>query len=192
MKPIYDKMQHISSINNKDYYLFEEAGFTDKTYAKKHQLYEFFGKSFLSTFYQMYTKNLYENEFLTQIWVFQDDKPIGLAIGVQFETIKPVIYQNNKIGEILGQIHFYVKPEFRKMGVARNMTEILDCNFLSNEKGLVILEDDAFYLKKSISNLIPIPQNYKEKLSEISIQIATKKIQELKKTFSQTPKLNFV
>lgn len=192
MEPIYNKMEHVSCINNKDYYLLAEAGFTHKSYAKKHQLYEFFGKKFSSTFYEIYTQNLYQNDFLTQVWVFENDKPIGLGIGVQFEPILPVIYNNNKIGEILGQIQLYVKPEFRKMNIAKNMTEILDNNFLRNEKGLVILQDDAFYLNKSVSHLVPIPYNYKEKLPEISVQITAKRIQEMMKKKSKTDKLNFV
>ena len=193
MEPIYNKMEHISSVDNKDYYLLStEAGFTNKSYAKYHKLYEFFGKSYSSTFYEIYTKKLYENDFLTQVWVFENDKPIALGIGVQFEPIRDVIYQNNKIGEILGQIQLYVNPEFRKMGIAKNITKILDRNFLANEKGLVILQDDAFYLNKSVSNLIPVPYNYKEKLPEIAVQITAKKIQEMKKTFAQPVKLNFV
>ena len=192
MEPIYNKMEHVSSIDNKDYYLVAEAGFTHKSYAKQHKLYEFFGKSYSSTFYEIYTKRLYDNDFLTQVWVFENDKPIGLGIGVQFEPIRDVIYQSSKIGEILGQIQLYVKPEFRKMGIAKNMTEILDCNFLANEKGLVILQDDAFYLHKSVSNLIPIPHNYREKLPEIAVQITARKIQKINKNFAQPVKLNFI
>lgn len=164
---IDEKMQYLSSQDNIDYYLMEEIGFTHKNYAYQNKLYEFFGKSTPSTFQEIFKKNAFSDNALTQIWAFNEDKPVALAIGIEAKNFKPVIFNGQKRGDILGQFHLYVKPEYRKIGIGKNMIQYLDRFFKPHENGFIFLQDDALQLKKHMQHHFAIPPDYKQTIANM-------------------------
>ena len=187
---IQENMEYLKTENNLDYFLLSEVGFSNKKYATEKKLYEFFGRANSSTYYEIFTKKLYDNNLIEQIWVFDRDKVVGLGLAVHFENFKKVIHQDREIGEILGQIHLYVKPEYRRQGIAKESTNLMEKGFLKYEKGFIILQDDALKFKSEIKNFVPIPSNYKEIIDDIAKEISQQKINSLRqKADIQTKKL---
>ena len=91
----------------------------------------------------------------------------------------------------MGQIHLYVKPEYRRQGIAKESTRLMEKGFLKYEKGFIILQDDALKCKSEIKNFVPIPSNYKEIMDDIVKEISQQKINSLRqKADIQTKKLS--
>lgn len=173
---IQENMEYLKTENNLDYYLLSEVGFSNKKYATQNKLYEFFGRSNSSTYYEIFTKKLYDNNLIEQIWVFDKDKVVGLGLAVHFENFKKIMHQDKNLGEILGQIHLYVKPEYRRQGIAKECTQLMESGFLKYDKGFIILQDDALKFKDVIKNFTPISSNFKDDINEVIKAISQQKI----------------
>ena len=177
---IQENMEYLKTENNLDYYLLSEVGFSNKRYATQNKLYEFFGRSNSSTYYEIFTKKLYDNNLIEQIWVFDKDKAVGLGLAVHFENFKKITHQDKELGEILGQIHLYVKPEYRRQGIAKECTQLMEKGFLKYDKGFIILQDDALKFKGEIKNFIPISSTYKDNMDDVLKEISQQNINNLR------------
>ena len=177
---IYDEMEYLLTKNDLDYYFVSEVGFTHKKFANQNKLYEFFGRSSSSTYYEIFNKGLYSNNLIEQVWIFDKDRPVGLCLGVHFENFKPLIHQEKKLGEILGQIQLYVKPEYRKQGIAKTSTQILEKGYLKYDEGFIVMQDDAFKFKDTLEKLVPIPFDYKEHMDTIIKDLRLSKINHIR------------
>lgn len=182
---IQDNMEYLTTENNLDYFLLSEVGFHNKKYAIQNKLYEFFGRSNSSTYYEIFAKKLYDNKLIEQIWVFDKDKAIGLGLAVHFENFKNITHQDKKLGEVLGQIHLYVKPEYRRQGIAKKSTQLMEEGFLKYDRGFIVLQDDALKFKDEIKKLIPIPSDYKENMDEVFKEISKHKINGLRQSLNK-------
>ena len=166
---------YIDTINNLDYYSCDEIGFSNKKYALTHKLYEYFGKR-QSTYQQIFTKDLYFFKQIHQIWVFDDDKPIALGLAIHSDKVKILSYNDNELGNLLGNIQLYVKPEYRNKHIAANMITLLEKSFLKYENGFIIMQDDAYRLKHYITQFNVIDSNYQQNNSlQQFLQPKTKK-----------------
>lgn len=90
-----------------------------------------------STFHNYYTGK-YPRDNKTTIQCFDDDKLIAVLIFCHFvydnATIKMRIKRKDMLFSSLGEVQLYVKPEYRKMGIATKLVETLDVELYNHIK----------------------------------------------------------
>lgn len=145
-------------------YIIQEIGFSHKELAKKNNLYAKFKQFDSSVFSEIFNHNYLSTNEMYQVWIMdtKSNKPVGLSIAVVFEDdkiIKSKIqeFQEDE-GQIIGQIHCYIKPEYRGMGLMKKIIPKLE-NFLYKKCPLdklpcIVMEDRAYALAKYTRNCV--------------------------------------
>lgn len=159
---IPDDFEYLFESNGYEFYAIEEYGFSHKKLAKQHKLYEKFGHDLSSTFYEIYTVNLYEQNKLSQIWIFKDEKPVGISIGLHYDNFTTVSDPSTGLkGSILGQIHLFTLPEHRSKGLASKTVPLLETMLMNKSPypPCLILQDNAYPFAKFLEKTWGVPSN---------------------------------
>lgn len=154
-----ENLEKLFEYNGYDFYAAEEKGFTHKELAHKNHLYEDFvidGIEYSSSFEDIYKNDYCSDKIISQIWIFREDNPIGLCLGIHHENpiqIKSHIYELGS--DVLGYIQLYVQNEHRGKGLASKCIPLLETMLKKNidYPASFIMQDDAFpfgkYLQES-------------------------------------------
>lgn len=171
-------LEFLFESENYHYYAREEIGFTNKKFACKNKLYEDFGDYYSSTYLDIFTVNLYSSRKITQLWVFLDKKPVGLFLGIHYPEFGVLIDEQSELPSyIVGEMHLFTLPEYRKRGIATKAIPILENLMLSKTiyPPCLIMQDDAYplgiYLKKSLA----LPKNYAQGVCSENLEILNEK-----------------
>jgi GNAT superfamily N-acetyltransferase len=159
---IPNNLEYLFEYQGYDFYGIEEYGFSLKKLARDNKLYEKFGHNLSSTYYEIYTLGLYEQSKLSQIWIFKDDKPIGISIALHYDDIITITDASNKYSaSILGQIHLFTLPEHRGKGLAGKTISILENMLLTPTPfpPCILLQDNAFPFAKKLEKTWGLPNN---------------------------------
>lgn len=155
---IPDNLEKLFTENNYDFYAIQEIGVSNKDLAYENELFEKFfenGVEFTSTFEDIYRQELYSDNKINQIWIFKDDRPIGICMGIQHtEEVTTYAQMSGFKTYVPGYIQLYVKDEHRGQGLASKCIPILE-EMLTEKKdypSAFIMQDDAYpfgkYLEK--------------------------------------------
>lgn len=160
---IPDNLELLFKSDEYHYYAREEIGFSNKNFARKNKLYGDFGDYYSSTYFDIFTMDLYSDRKMTQLWVFKDKKPIGLFLGIHYIETKTLIDQENNLpSNIIGEMHLFTLPEYRNKGIAKNSIPILENLMLTKTDypPCLIMQDDAYPLGKYLKKSLALPKNY--------------------------------
>lgn len=147
----------------------QEIGFSNKDLAKRNELFAKFSNCQSSVFYEILYHNFLGTNELYQIWIYdiKTGNPIGLSIAVVFEEAK-IIYSANKKykqdpGMLIGQIHCYIKPEYRGLGLIKKTIPVLE-KFLYKKCPMdkipcIVMQDKAYSLAKYTKNCVVFPNS---------------------------------
>lgn len=144
-------------IDGFEYWKIREIGFSNKKLALHNKLYANFGMFQTSTYYSIFKHALYSTNETLQFWIMDKniDKPIGLAVAIRFHQEAEYNIEDKmglNPGIILGQLHFFLKNEYRGKGLNKILVPIME-EFLL-EKSLtsvhscVVMENRAYSLAK--------------------------------------------
>lgn len=157
-KPIFEKDDY-------KFFQIEEVGFSHGELGIKYSLYENFGRHYESTFYNIFSQEEFQNDLLSQIWIFKNQTPVGLGIAVHHTPADIVIHEESgAISQIIGHIHIYVSPAHRGKGLAKEMICPLE-NMLCEDKNLshylpaIIMQDNAYSFGKYLTKTIALPHS---------------------------------
>lgn len=167
--------EYLSDFNGFELYVVQEIGFSHKMLAKNNKLYAKFKDYDSSVFCEIFNHDYLSTSEMYQIWIIdmKAKTPIGLSIAFVFEddrvitsTIKE--YKED-LGQIIGQIHCYIKPEYRGLGLIKETIPYLE-NFLYKKCPLdklpcIVMEDKAYSLAKHTKkcSIFPSVRNLSEK-----------------------------
>lgn len=138
------------------YFKVREVGFSNKLLALKNNLFADFGIFFTSTYYSIFKHSLYSSNETLQFWIVNKENDIiGLAIAIRFhddKKYKVADKENINPGVILGQLHFYIKNDYRGLGLNKVIVKDMEDFLLEKKvKGLnpcIIMENQAYALAK--------------------------------------------
>lgn len=155
-KPIFEKGDY-------KFFQIEEFGFSNSELGIKYSLYENFGGNYESTFYNIFSQEEFQNDLLSQVWIFKNQTPVGLGIAIHHTPADIVIHEESgAISQIIGHIHIYISPAHRGKGLAREMICPLE-NMLCQDKNLshylpsIIMQDEAYSFGKYLTKTIALP-----------------------------------
>lgn len=158
LKPLLEKSDY-------KFFQLEEIGFSNSDLGLKYSLYEKFGGNYESTFYNIFSQEEFQNELLSQVWIFKNQTPVGLGIAIHHKPPEIVIHEESgAIAQIIGHIHIYVNPAHRGKGLAKEMISPLE-NMLCEDQNLshylpaIIMQDDAYHFGKHLSKTIALPHS---------------------------------
>lgn len=154
-------LKFISEYKNYQFYLIQERGISNKTYAYNNDLYEKFlhlGDDIISSFKMAFLYGYYEHLKLTQIWIFNYDKPIGFCVGIHIEENNIINIDNCFTAINLGYIQLFVNESHRKQGLATQVVPMIEELLWKKTELLpfVIMEQDAFNFDKSLKHCFAV------------------------------------
>lgn len=142
---------------NFKYFKVREVGFSNKLLALKNNLHADFGVFLTSTYYSIFKHSLYSSNETLQFWIIdkENNDIVGLAIAIRFHEDKKykILSKEGAIpGVILGQLHFYLKNDYRGLGlnkiIVKDMEDFLLEKRLKNINPCIIMENQAYSLAK--------------------------------------------
>lgn len=158
---IPEEFEYLFEENDYEFYKFEEYGFSYSKLALHHKLYEDFGHHYTSTFLDIFENQIYDDRKISQIWIFHQQKPIGLGMAIHYLELPSFIDKKNELSTTsVGHIQLYVKPTHRKKGLATKMVPELEKSLLNIDTtypASVILQDKAYLFKEYLTQLIALP-----------------------------------
>lgn len=156
---IPENLEKLLTYNDYDFYVIEEMGFSNKRLAIKHELYETFYENdvqYSSTFEDIYRENLYDDHKISQIWIFKDDRPVGVCMGIHHDTKQSTYASQLKFNiDIAGYIQLFVKDEHRGQGLASQCIPLLESMLHDNNQEYptaFIMQDKAYPFGKYLKN----------------------------------------
>lgn len=155
---IPDNLEKMFTENGYDFYSIKEVGVSNSQLAYEHELFEKFfenGIEFTSTFEEIYKEDLYGTNNINQIWIFKEDRPIGICMGIEhIENVTTFAQMTHFKTHVPGYIQLYVKDEHRGQGLASTCIPLLE-KMLTDKKdypSAFIMQDNAYpfgkYLQK--------------------------------------------
>lgn len=159
--------EYLQAINEFELYAVQEIGFSHKKLAKENSLYANFINYESSVFAEIFNHNYLSTNEMYQIWIIDTsiNKPIGLSIACVFEEDRVIKSSMNDYkyenGQIIGQIHCYIKPQYRSLGLIKKTIPQLE-KFLYNKCPFdklpcIVMEDKAYSLAKYTKNCAVLP-----------------------------------
>lgn len=124
-----------------------------------HKMWEdSFGSS--STFYKYYTNDFYFMGKSSTLKMYLNNELVGVLICPELqgsEILKVSVGNKKKRCFVLGEIQLYIKPEFRKMGLASKLVKTFDKALfekINNEK----LKDDVVFVLQATQRSVAVCQ----------------------------------
>lgn len=155
---IPQNLEKLFTENSYDFYRIQEVGVSNKELAYEHRLFEQFfeqGVEFTSTFEEIYREDLYCKNNINQIWIFKEDRPIGICMGIEHTTDVATFAQMSGFKtNVGGYIQLYIRDEHRGQGLASKCIPLLEQMFNVNKDYpcAFIMQDNAYpfgkYLEK--------------------------------------------
>lgn len=161
-------LEKLFQYNSYDFYAAEEKGFTHKELAHKNHLYEEFeidGIEYSSSFEDIYKNEYCSDKIISQIWIFRDENPIGLCLGIHHDNPVKISSQKYELGsDILGYIQLYIQEEHRGKGLASKCIPLLETMLKKNTNypASFIMQDDAFPFGKYLQEGCAISKSRNE------------------------------
>lgn len=175
-----------------EFYFIDEIGFSNSNIALKSELYnkdiENDGK-YISVFKTIFLQNYYTQNRLLQIWIIKENKPVGLLIAIKYDNEIITDINTNLTSHILGNIHLYIKPEFRNLGLAKEAFVLLEEKLMekTDYPPSIILEDNAYVFSKYLQHCLALPYaHYSDNYNNNSKYL----LSEFKKIFCNAKKLS--
>jgi GNAT superfamily N-acetyltransferase len=154
-----EKLKYLFEENNYSFYSLEETGFSSGSIALEHELYEDFGPDFVSRYYEIFNGDEHTEDYISQVWIYHDKKPIGLGMVIHEDD--PYYIKDNHLASFcLGHIQLYILEEHRGQGLAKKLIPLLEEMVFTEDTYFppsVVMQDNAYYFKKYLQKTIAIP-----------------------------------
>lgn len=152
-----------------EFKVIQEIGFSNKELAKENELFAKFENCQSSVFSEIFNHNYLSTSELLQVWIFDRNtkKPIGLSLAVIFDEFKSIYSSQskhkNKRGFLVGQIHCYIRPEYRGLGLIKETIPVLEsflhkqCPVSDSSIACIVMQDKAYSLAKHTRKSLILP-----------------------------------